>query len=85
MAVGRDKEVAVVTDESAVGRTGVVVVATRGAAGPGEVLVKVRGGTEAFLARSDDPLAVGTPVLVIESLGVRTLLVVEWYDPTISS
>jgi hypothetical protein len=40
-----------------VGCTGTVIVATRGEQGPGEVLVKVRGGTEAYLAWSEQPLA----------------------------
>lgn len=70
-----------VADESAVGSIGVLVVGTRGVDGPGEVLVKIRGGSEAFLARSDQPLPAGVHVLVVESLGSRTLHVVEWIDP----
>ena len=67
--------------ESAVGRTGTVTVATRGADGPGEVLVKMRGGTEAYLAWSEQPLARGTTVLVFNSRGERTVDVMEWTDP----
>ncbi|NJC73994.1 hypothetical protein HC031_30410 [Planosporangium thailandense] len=63
-------------DPSAVGRTGVLTVATRGAAGPGEVLVKIRGGSETYLAWSDEPLPRGTTVLVVESRGARALTVV---------
>jgi hypothetical protein len=37
-------------DQSAVGCFGELIVATRGSAGPGEVLVRMRGGTEAYLA-----------------------------------
>jgi hypothetical protein len=55
-----------------------VVVATRGTAGPGEVLVKVRGGTEAFLAWSEQPLAKGTTVLVFNNRGERAVDVMEW-------
>lgn len=70
-----------VADESAVGRTGVLVVGTRGNAGPGEALIGIRGGTEAFLAWSDRPLAEGTSILVVDTVGVRTVYVVEWTDP----
>ena len=69
------------TDDPAVGRTGTVTVATRGPDGPGEVLVKMRGGTEAYLAWSEQPLAKGTSVLVWGSRGGRTVDVMEWDDP----
>ena len=67
-------------DESSIGRVGVLTVATRGEAGPGEVLIKIRGGSEAFLAWSDQPLPKGATVLVIESRGTRAVDVVEWED-----
>ena len=67
--------------ESPVGCSGTLTVATRGAAGPGEVLVKVRGGTETFLAWSEQPLAKGTEVLVFDSRGERAVDVMEWSDP----
>lgn len=67
--------------ESAVGCSGRLTVATRGADGPGEVLVKMRGGTEAYLAWSELPLAKGTAVLVFNSRGERTVDVMEWPDP----
>ena len=67
--------------ESAVGCTGTLTVATRGAAGPGEVLVKMRGGTEAYLAWSEEPLAKGTTVLVFNSRRERTVDVMEWTEP----
>ena len=76
-------------DQSVVGCTGTVAVATRGLDGPGEVVVKVRGGTEAFLAWSERPLAAGTPVLVFNSRGERAVDVMEWAadelggDPTL--
>ena len=63
-------------DSEVVGATGVIVVATRGAAGLGEVLVRVRGGSESYLARSDEPIAKGMNVLVIGHLGGRTVSVV---------
>ncbi|MFC5908102.1 hypothetical protein [Streptacidiphilus monticola] len=69
------------TDEDVVGRTGVLLVGTRGQAGPGEVQLGVRGGTECFLAYSEEPLPRGARVLVVESRGARSVLVVEWTDP----
>jgi membrane protein implicated in regulation of membrane protease activity len=68
-------------DEHVIGCIGVIVVATRGSAGPGEVQVKVRGGTEAFIAWSPEPLPKGTSVLVIESRGHRAVDVSPWDDP----
>jgi hypothetical protein len=68
-------------DESVIGCTGVLVIGTRGAAGPGEVLVRVRGGSETFLAWSDAPLPQGASVLVIDSRGTRQVDVMEWADP----
>jgi hypothetical protein len=69
------------SDDAVIGCTGVLVLGTRGAAGPGEVLVRVRGGTETFLAWSAEPLAEETPVLVVESRGARQVDVIEWVDP----
>ena len=68
-------------DESVVGTVGLLIIATRGKAGPGEVRVRVRGGSESFLAWSEAPLAKGTTVLITESRGPRSVDVVEWDDP----
>lgn len=68
-------------DEAVIGCTGKVLVGIRGAAGPGEILVRVRGGSETFLAWSDEPLPVGATVLVIEARGNRAVGVIEWVDP----
>ena len=57
-----------------------LTVGTRGSAGAGEVHVKIRGGTETFLAWSDQPLPKGTTVLITESRGRRTVDVVEFED-----
>ena len=65
-------------DESSVGSIGVLTVGTRGGDGPGEVLIRIRGGSEAFLAWSDKPLPKGATVLVIESRGARAVDVIEW-------
>ena len=68
-------------DESLIGAIGVVIVATRGQAGPGEVLVKIRGGSEAYIAWSDEPIPKGSTVLVINDRGTRTVDVSAWDDP----
>ena len=68
-------------DESTIGRVGVLTVGTRGPDGPGEVWVKIRGGSERFLAWSESPLPKGAKVLVIDFRGARTVDVVEWSDP----
>jgi hypothetical protein len=70
-----------VANVSAIGCIGVITVATRGLAGPGEVLVKIRGGSEAFIAWSPEPLAKGTTVLVISERGARAVDVSAWDDP----
>jgi hypothetical protein len=66
---------------SPVGLAGRIVTATRGTEGPGEVEVRIRGGVELFLARSMDPLAVGTSVIVLSTLGPREVVVSQWADP----
>jgi hypothetical protein len=70
-----------IPDEDLIGCIGKIIVASRGAAGPGEVLVRVRGGSEAFIAWSAEPLPRGTTVLVIESRGQRVVDVSPWTDP----
>jgi hypothetical protein len=72
---------AVEGDRSVVGCTGVLLVGTRGAGGPGEVLIRIRGGSEAFVAWSDEPIPRGATVLVVESVGAREVHVVTWSDP----
>ena len=67
-------------DLSIVGAIGVLTVGTRGVGGPGEVLLKVRGGSEAYLAWSDRSLPRGTKVLVVETRGARVLEVVPWSE-----
>ena len=68
-------------DESAIGTVGVITLATRGEAGPGEVRIRVRGGSESLIAWSPAPLPKGTTVLVTDSRGRRTVDVMEWDDP----
>jgi hypothetical protein len=69
-----------VHDESAPGSIGVLTIATRGKAGPGEALLRVRGGTEAFIAWSEEPLPRGTQVLAVTARGPRSVDVVPWPD-----
>ena len=68
-------------DESLIGSIGVILIATRGAQGPGEVLVKIRGGSEAFIAWSAEPIPRGSTVLVINNRGTRSVDVSPWIDP----
>jgi len=56
----------------------VLTLGTRGQRGPGEVLVRVRGGTETYMAWSEEPLAKDATVLIIESRGSRAVDVIEW-------
>jgi membrane protein implicated in regulation of membrane protease activity len=69
------------TDDSPVGAIGVLLVGTRGRGGPGEVLIKIRGGSETFLAFSDEPLPKGATVLVVDFRGARAVDVTPWTDP----
>jgi hypothetical protein len=65
-------------DLSCVGEIGVLIIGTRGATGPGEVLVKIRGGSETFLAWSEVPIPKDSTVLIIDSRGERTVDVIQW-------
>ena len=67
-----------VRDEAPIGCVGRLTIPTRGSGGPGEVLVRVRGGTESYIAWSEAPLARDATVLVIDSRGARTVDVIEW-------
>ncbi len=67
-------------DESAIGTVGILVIATRGQVGPGEVAIRIRGGSEKFIAWSETPISRGIHVLVTGYRGPRTVDVVEWDD-----
>jgi membrane-bound ClpP family serine protease len=60
--------------ESLIGKVGRVTVSIP-PGGPGEVLLSVRGGTEAFAAWSDEPIARHSRVVVVESLSGRSVFV----------
>ncbi|PBC65785.1 hypothetical protein BKI49_00565 [Streptomyces sp. Tue6028] len=70
-----------VEDDAVIGCTGELLIGTRGSAGPGEILVRVRGGSETFLAWSPEPLPTGATVLVVASRGCRAVDVITWADP----
>jgi membrane protein implicated in regulation of membrane protease activity len=76
-----EERLLVAGDESLIGSIGVLIIATRGAKGPGEVLIKIRGGSEAYIAYSAEPIPRGSTVLVINSRGTRTVDVSAWIDP----
>ena len=63
-------------DVEIVGSTGVVIVATRGTAGAGEVLLRHSGGSQTYLAWSEKPIEKGATGLVIGDLGGRTVSVI---------
>ena len=67
--------------DDSIGSVGVITIATRGEAGPGEVRIRIRGGSESLIAWSPTPLPIGTTVLVTDSRGRRTVDVMEWTDP----
>ncbi len=65
-----------VPGDDAVGKMGrVSVPISQGV--PGEVIIQIRGGSEAYTAYTDgdEPLAVNSRVVVVEQLSSRTLLV----------
>ena len=43
--------------------------------GPGEVLIPVRGGTEAFAAWSDEPVPRHARVIVVDRISARSVFV----------
>lgn len=60
--------------ESLIGKVGRVTVSIP-AKGPGEVLLPVRGGTEAFAAWSDEPIARHSRIVVVDILSARSVFV----------
>ena len=68
-------------DAEVTGKVGRIIVKVRGAEGPGEVLVPVRGGREAFIAFADAVIECDTNVLVVYSRGERAVDVEPWPWP----
>ena len=60
--------------ESLIGTIGRVTVSIP-VNGPGEVLLPVRGGSEAFAAWSDTPIPRHSRVIVVDALSARSVLV----------
>jgi membrane protein implicated in regulation of membrane protease activity len=60
-------------EASVIGTEAVVTHPTRGADGPGEVTVRQGGGTEVYIAWSEQPLPKGTPVVIYQTRGARTV------------
>jgi hypothetical protein len=65
----------IVEPDAVVGRAGHVIVAIPGGDRAGEILVRVRGGAEAFIAFADEPIGVGAQVVVVTDRGARTVFV----------
>lgn len=61
-------------DESPVGAIGRVTVSIP-SDGPGEVLVTVRGGTEAYAAWAEKPIPTHARVIVVDRTSARSLVV----------
>jgi membrane-bound ClpP family serine protease len=62
------------TNQDMVGTVGHVTVPVSPAR-PGEVLLPVRGGTEAFAAFSDEPIAKHARIVVVECRSARSVTV----------
>jgi membrane protein implicated in regulation of membrane protease activity len=61
--------------ESVVGKLAHVVVAIPGPSRAGEVTVRIRGGTESYIAYADERIEAGTEVVVVADHGARTVSV----------
>lgn len=66
------------SDLSPVGMVGHLTVATQGDVGVGEAVFRIRGGTEAFIARSPEPLMRGQQVVCVKELGLHAVEVAPW-------
>ncbi|MEV7426507.1 MULTISPECIES: hypothetical protein [unclassified Streptomyces] len=62
------------SSQSPIGAIGRVTVPIP-ADGPGEVLVSVRGGSEAYAAWADRPIGRHLRVIVVESISARSVIV----------
>ncbi|HET8993166.1 MAG TPA: hypothetical protein VFN32_05155 [Rhodococcus sp. (in: high G+C Gram-positive bacteria)] len=68
------------TDQNPIGTIGRLTLATRGADGPGQVELTIRGGRETYTAWSTEPLPAMSTVLVVANRGGRALDVEPWLD-----
>jgi hypothetical protein len=69
------------SEPNLLGQVGRVTVSIP-ADGPGEVLLPVRGGTEAFAAWSDEPVPRHRRVVVVDCLSARSVLVMPFGGPS---
>lgn len=60
-----------------IGATGTVITDIPGSNTPGEVVLRLEGGTETYTAYADKPIGRGTKVFVYEDRGGRVVDVVE--------
>jgi hypothetical protein len=74
VAEGYDGAVAYEGSTSLIGEVGYVTVPIPPGK-PGEVMLGVRGGTEAFAAWCDEPIAKHTRVVVVEDRSARSVTV----------
>ena len=58
-----------------IGMSAYVTVAIPGGTKAGEVIIRVSGGTESYIAFCDQPVEVGAQVVVVADRGARTLFV----------
>lgn len=58
---------------SELGLTGTVIIATKGADGPGKVELTMDLGTECYIAYSQEPIPKGKLVVVYNARGGRTV------------
>lgn len=63
------------TNEELIGQVGYVTVPIPADGGPGEVMLTVRGGTEAFAAWSDEAIQKHARVVVVENRSGRSVTV----------
>ena len=61
--------------ETVIGRSAYVTVAIPGGTKAGEVIIRVSGGTESYIAFADQPVELGAQVVVVADRGARTLFV----------
>jgi hypothetical protein len=62
-------------DSELVGLIGQLTVSVPEDGGPGEVVLPVRGGTEAFTAYADEPIPKYTVVVVVDKRSARSVTV----------
>lgn len=77
--MGQHGGVHVDSGDPVVGSVGTLTVSIP-AGGPGEVMIPIRGGSEAYAAWSDEPLRRHTRVLVVAQTGPRSVVVTPFDD-----